>query len=561
MTLTSMKNNFIKKFFLCVMFLPDCELYKYKQSGNTEKGLNKMKKLIVIIMLVVAMVTLSACGNSSPTSDMSETPSTPSDSGTQDSGAPPAGGYWDSEQDFSYDGEKYLDIVEGGKIYTDEDAKATFSLKVDTAAFTNVQRYINDGMLPPVNAVRTEELINYFNYEGHAERVGNSPFSLYTEVGPSPFDADKELAFIRVKTDEIDKEELPPSNLVFLIDTSGSMDSYDKLPLLQDSFSMLVDTLDENDRVSIVTYAGNSSIIARGVSGDSKNKLNAAIYDLYAGGSTAGAKGIHTAYEIAKTCFIKGGNNRVILATDGDFNVGISDIDSLSKFISEKRSDGIYLSVLGFGTGNIRDDIMETLAKDGNGNYSYIDTKQTAKKVLVNELGANMFTVADDVKAQIEFNPDTVKSFRLIGYENRVMNHEDFTDDRKDAGEIGAGADVIVLFEIDVVGSSGKLFDVNIRYKDPGENESKALSVPVSVNDILAENTTDYYFASTVAVFGDMLRNPDTVSGEQVEKLISKTKANLGKDRDGYRADYLNLLYSYGSQYDVVNATRSYWDD
>ena len=519
-----------------------------------------MKKLIVIIMLVVAMITMSACSNSAPSSDTSGPASAPSDSGSGVSEAP-SPGYWDSEQDFSYDGEKYLDIVEGGKIYTDEDAKATFSLKVDTAAFTNVQRYINDGSLPPVNAVRTEELINYFNYEGHAERVGNSPFSVYTEVGPSPFDDDKELAFIRVKTDEIDKEELPPSNLVFLIDTSGSMDSYDKLPLLQDSFSMLVDTLDENDRVSIVTYAGNSSIIARGVSGDSKNKLNAAIYDLYAGGSTAGAKGIHTAYEIAKTCFIKGGNNRVILATDGDFNVGISDIDSLSEFISEKRSDGIYLSVLGFGTGNIRDDIMETLAKDGNGNYSYIDTKQTAKKVLVNELGANMFTVADDVKAQIEFNPDTVKSFRLIGYENRVMNHEDFTDDRKDAGEIGAGADVIVLFEIDVVGSSGKLFDVNIRYKDPGEKESKALSVPVSVNDILSENTTDYYFASTVAVFGDMLRNPDTVSGEQIEKLISKTKANLGKDRDGYRADYLDLLYSYGSQYNVVNATRSYWDD
>ena len=513
-----------------------------------------MKKLIVI-MLIVAMVAMSACGARAPSSDTAASaPPEATDGG-------PYPGDWAAEPDFYYDGEKYLDIVEGGMIYTDDDVKATFSLKVDTAAFTNVQRYINDGNLPPSNAVRTEELVNYFNYEGYAEKIDGSPFSVYTEVGPSPFDDEKELAFIRVKTDDIDKGELPPSNLVFLIDTSGSMNSYDKLPLLQDSFSMLINTLDEDDRVSIVTYAGSSKVVARGVSGANKNKLNSAIYDLFAGGSTAGSKGIHTAYEIAKNCFIEGGNNRVILATDGDFNVGISDTDSLSRYISEKRDEGIYLSVLGFGTGNIRDDIMETLAKDGNGNYSYIDTKQTAKKVLVNELGSNMFTVADDVKAQVDFNPDTVSSFRLIGYENRVMNHEDFTDDRKDAGEIGAGSDVIVLFEIDTTGSSGRLFDVNIRYKDPGERESKLVSLPVSTNDITYDNSTDYYFASTVAVFSDMLRHPETVNEEQIDRLISKTEANLGRDEEGYRMDYLELLKRFNDQFGSGGNRGSYWDD
>ncbi|MDR1422603.1 MAG: VWA domain-containing protein [Coriobacteriales bacterium] len=453
-------------------------------------------------------------------------------------------GYNSYPYDYSYEGEQYLNIIEQGRRFTVSDPEITLSLKVDTAAYSNMRRYIENGQLPPADAVRTEELINYFEYDEPIAPVGESPFAVYTELGTSPFDSSKKLAFIRIKTEDIDKNELPPSNLVFLIDTSGSMESYDKLPLLQNAFSLLTDTLDEDDRISIVTYAGSSKVVLSGVRGSEKNRINSAIFELSAGGSTAGAEGIQTAYSLAQEYFIRGGNNRVILATDGDFNVGLSDTASLADFIGEKRDTGIYLSVLGFGTGNIRDDIMETLSKEGNGNYSYLDSQQTAKKVLINELGSNLFTVANDVKALVAFNPEAVESYRLIGYENRTMNNEDFADDRKDAGEMGAGSDIVILFELDMTDESATPFTVNIRYKDPGASASQLITVAAKPLSAWGSNTTDFGFASSVALFGDLLRHPNDASFRQLDTVITLAESNLGRDREAYREEYLRLLYT-----------------
>ena len=460
-------------------------------------------------------------------------------------------------------GESYLVIDENNDVATNAESMLTFSLKVDTAAYTNVSRYIGSGNLPPKDAVRTEELLNYFTYDREMSFNGDSPFALYAELGPSPFDADKLLAFVRVKSKDIDKDALPPSNLTFLIDTSGSMSSHDKLPLLQEAFSLLVDTLDEDDTVSIVTYAGNAGVLLDSVPGSDKDAILSAINRLYAGGSTAGAQGISTAYALAEKNYREGGNNRVILATDGDFNVGTSSTDELAKLAAQKRGNGIYLSILGFGTGNIRDDIMETLSREGNGNYAYINSLQTAQKVLVDELASNLFTIADDVKAQVEFNPENVKSYRLIGYENRRLENKDFTDDKKDAGEIGVGTDTIVLFELELHdGAAGvtykygkadnatpdftnELFELRIRYKDPGESASKLLTLPAFFGDITNENSSDFRFASAVAAFSHLLRGSAYTGEATLLGTYALAEGALGRDAGGYRVEFLRLLEAY----------------
>ncbi len=443
-------------------------------------------------------------------------------------------------------GETYQEIIENPEIAASEESTITFSLKVDTASYSNVTRYLNTGSLPPKDAVRTEELINYFRYETPLEPDG-APFAVYTEVGPSPFHSDKQMAFIRVKTPEIDKEGLGPSNLTFLIDTSGSMDSFDKLPLLKSAFSLLVETLGEDDRVSIVTYAGSSAVVLDSCSGADKEQILDAIHSLTASGSTAGADGIRTAYALAQKNFREDGNNRVILATDGDFNVGISDTDQLAEFIAEKRDSGVYLSVLGFGTGNLRDDVMETLAKNGNGNQAYIDSVQTAKKVLVEELGSNLFTVAKDVKAQVVFDPELIKSYRLIGYENRMLSNEDFADDTKDAGEIGAGTDVAALFEIELT-EQGKTADnpfaVHIRYKEPDGDESQ-LFTKETLDTMSGENTDDFRFACAVAAFGHLLRGSEYTGEATLESVMQLAEGSLGRDPGGYRQEFLALLNTY----------------
>lgn len=454
-------------------------------------------------------------------------------------------------------GEGYLVIDQNSEKSTLEESMITFSLKVDTASYTNAARYIRSGNLPPADAVRTEEFLNYFSYDGEMV-FGSSPFAVSAEVASSPFDSNKHIAFIRVKTSEIETEDLPRSNLTFLIDTSGSMDSYDKLPLLKEAFSMLVENLGENDKVSIVTYAGSSAVVLDSTSGNDRERILSAINNLEAGGSTAGADGINTAYSLAEKNFIQGANNRIILATDGDFNVGISDLKSLERLISEKRDKGIYLSLLGFGTGNIKDDTMETLSKNGNGNYGYINTRADGEKFLVNEMGSNLFTVADDVKAQVEFNPQNVKNYRLIGYENRRMSNDDFSNDKKDAGEIGAGSDVVMMFEFELGSADGgkkysstetagndfadELFEVRIRYKNPGENESKLVEVPVYFEDIKKNPGTDFRFACSVMGFAELLRNSEYLGNMGIDKITAMAEDNLGSDPGGYRRAYLELL-------------------
>lgn len=463
----------------------------------------------------------------------------------------PGSGAWNGTQEDGvlledpYSGETYLPIEENAAISAAQQAELAFSLKVDTAAYANVTRYLESGNLPPADAVRTEELLNYFRYEAEMP-ASDAPFSVYTELGPSPFDREKRLAFIRVKTPEIDKSELPPSNLTFLIDTSGSMDSYDKLPLLKTAFSLLVETLTENDRVSIVTYAGSSQVVLDGASGADKAAILDAIYSLSAGGSTAGADGIRTAYALAEKNLRPGGNNRVILATDGDFNVGISDTRELGGFIAEKRDGGVYLSLLGFGTGNLRDDVLETLSKNGNGNYSYIESVQTAKKVLVEELGGNLFTVANDVKAQVAFNPDAVESYRLIGYENRLLSEEEFQNDQTDAGEIGAGTDMVILFELTMREEAADApFEVRIRYKLPGESESREV-VKTGLDRADGDQAgTDLGFASSVAVFGHLLRQSPYTGEADIQTALSLAQDNLGRDPGGYRQGYVALLKAY----------------
>jgi len=461
----------------------------------------------------------------------------------------------------TYPDEEYLPIVESSMKSVATDPLITFSLKVDTASYRNVARYLDGGNLPPADAVRVEEMMNYFNYD-EVLPENDTPFSIYTEIGKSPFDANKDIAFVRVKSKDIDKSELPKSNLTFLIDSSGSMDSYDKLPLLKSSFGLLVDTLTEDDMVSIVTYAGSSAVVLDSVSGDQKERIMDAINGLQAGGSTAGASGINTAYQLAEKNFVQGGNNRVILATDGDFNVGVSSVSDLEKLISQKRDSGVYLTVLGFGTENLKDNKMETLAKNGNGNYSYIDSVDAGKKVLVDEMGANLYTIADDVKAQIEFNPARVSSYRLVGYENDMLANSDFNNDAVDAGEIGVGTDVVLMFEFTTTDNGGTLkyqdsapspsgkypdefFEVRIRYKDPGQSESQLITEPVKTDRVLEFNTSDFTFATCVAGFGELLRGSDYAADINVPQLAAMAKDSLGEDKGGYRREFVGLMEKY----------------
>lgn len=484
-----------------------------------------MKKTISWILLLVITITLGSCSSSS----MKD------------------GNYY-GENAFPYQlaaNEQYTDIEFNKFISADDKSTQAFSLKVDTAAYSNISRLIKAGNKPPKDAVRTEELINYFNYDAEMPLSNDHPFSALAVVGKSPLSENRHLAYIRIKTPSIEKSELPPSNLTFLLDTSGSMLAADKLPLLQKSFSLLVENLTEKDVVSIVTYAGSSKVLLDSAEGSEKERILSVINSLEAGGSTAGADGIKTAYALAKKNFIKNGNNRVILASDGDFNVGISDVDKLKDFISEKRDTGLYLSVLGFGTGNLRDDIMETLATNGNGNYSYIDTLFTAEKVLVEEMGANLFIAANDVKAELRFNKNEIKEFRLIGYENRLMTEDEFNDNKKDAGEIGNGTDVVIMVELTLKNAepAEKLFDVCIRYKTADESKTdKEMLLPVTA--ITSEPDSDFNFACSVAGFAEILRDSGYCK-LSLQEITDLTEANLSSDAKGYRTEFVKLLKLY----------------
>jgi Ca-activated chloride channel family protein len=403
-----------------------------------------------------------------------------------------------------------------------------------------VRRFLNAGQLPPPDAVRIEELINYFRFD-YPPPEGGAPFSVISSVAACPWKPAHKLVHIGLQARRVDEQTMPPRNLVFLLDVSGSMNEPSKLPLLQSSMGLLVDQLTARDRVAIVVYAGASGLVLPATPGDRHGEIRAALDELHAGGSTAGGAGIQLAYEVAQDGFIAGGVNRVILATDGDFNVGITSHGDLVRLIEEKRKSGVSLSVLGFGMGNLKDSTMEMLADKGNGNYAYIDTLAEGRKVLVTEAGSTLVTVAKDVKVQVEFNPRTVAAFRLIGYENRVLAHEDFDDDAKDAGDIGAGHTVTALYEVVPVGvDEGELATIKLRYKAPDGETSTGLAA--AVRDDGEEASANLRFAAAVAEFGMLLRNSEHKGTASFAQALELGRSAAGGDPEGFRTEFLRLV-------------------
>jgi Ca-activated chloride channel family protein len=465
--------------------------------------------------------------------------------------------------------ESYKGIVENEFSNVKTSPLSTFSTDVDAASYSNVRRFINNGQLPPADAVRIEEMINYFNYS-LAGPTNNEPVAIHTELSSAPWNPKHRLLRIGLKAKTIATEKLPASNLVFLIDVSGSMNSANKLPLVKSSLKMLVDQLRQQDKVALVVYAGAAGVVLPSTAGDKKETINNAIDNLEAGGSTAGGAGIKLAYQIAAENLMKDGNNRIVLATDGDFNVGASSDDDMEKLIEKKRESGIFLSVLGYGMGNYKDSKMEILADKGNGNYAYIDNITEARKTLVNEFGGTLFTVAKDVKLQIEFNPAKVQAYRLLGYENRMLNKEDFNNDKKDAGDMGSGHTVTAFYEIVPAGikddymvsvdalkyqkneekpvatsGSSEMMTIKFRYKEPVSSKSKLSQV--AIMDIPKDfnfTTDDFKFASAVAEFGMLLRDSKFKQHSSYKHAIATARAGKGSDTEGYRSEFIRLAES-----------------
>ncbi|MEZ4774356.1 MAG: von Willebrand factor type A domain-containing protein [Bacteroidia bacterium] len=472
------------------------------------------------------------------------------------------GGEAGDADDFNREG--YDRIYENPFRQVSNDPLSTFSIDVDRASYANVRRFIQDGTLPPPDAVRIEEMINYFDYQ-YPQPEGEHPFAVQTTLTSCPWSKDHHLVHIGLKGREIPASQIPPANLVFLLDVSGSMNNYDKLPLLKEAMSMLVDQLRREDRVAIVVYAGAAGLVLPSTPGTQKSAIKAALGKLSAGGSTAGGEGIELAYKIAREQFLPEGNNRVILATDGDFNVGVSDDGALTRLIEKERDSGVFLTVLGFGTGNYQDAKMEKLADHGNGNYAYIDQILEAEKVLVREMSGTLYTIAKDVKLQIEFNPAKVQAYRLVGYENRMLNTEDFKDDKKDAGEMGAGHTVTAIYEVipvgvkssfikeidplkyqsssAVVASSAEWLTVKIRYKNPGESISIYLDQPLKGKVRDWENAPeDVQFSLAVAEWGLLLRNSEFKQEASYKALTARAQAAKGADINGDRAEFIRLV-------------------
>jgi Ca-activated chloride channel family protein len=442
---------------------------------------------------------------------------------------------------------------------------STFSIDVDTANYSNLRRMLNQGQLPEPNSIRLEELLNYFSYNYPAP-TDEHPFAVYSEAGVVPWNQKRTFVHIGIQGKKLNLEAAPPSNLVFLIDVSGSMSDYNKLPLVQESMNLLVDNLRGKDKVAIVVYAGAAGEVLPSTSGNNKLAIRNAINNLSAGGSTAGGAGIQLAYKIASENLIAGGNNRIILCTDGDFNIGVSSDAAMTDLVEKNRNKGIYLTVLGFGMGNYKDNRMELLADKGNGNYAYIDTINEAKKVLVNEMVSTLYTIAKDVKLQVEFNPAHVKAYRLVGYENRLLRTEDFKDDTKDAGELGAGHTVTAIYEIipmnskesipgldplkyqsiqitEAARNSPEMMTVSLRYKLPDKDVSIPFGVPV-MNKILPQESCSetFLFSTAVLGYGMMLQNSEHKAALTWDTVKELAKNNLGKDTEGYRAEFLQLI-------------------
>jgi Ca-activated chloride channel family protein len=475
---------------------------------------------------------------------------------------------YDSQNSLSYENnENYSHIISNSFKNVTDDPLSTLSIDVDTASYAHMRRYLQNNKLPPADAIRIEEMINYFSYD-YPQPNGDDPLTITAEISDAPWHNENKLVHIGIQGKKIDISKAPASNLVFLIDTSGSMS--DDLGLVKKSIEMLVDNLREEDSISIVAYAGSAGLVLRPTSGADKKTILAAINRLQSGGQTAGGAGIELAYKVAKQNFIHDGNNRVILATDGDFNVGVSSQEGLIRLIEKKREDQIYLSVLGFGRGNYQDYKMEQLADNGNGNYAYIDNLLEAKKILVKEIGGTLFTIAKDVKIQVEFNPAKVKSYRLIGYENRLLNKEDFNDDKKDAGELGLGHTVTALYEISLYDSDesnsnvdalryqatstnesakecfnycNEILTVKARYKRPESDNSQLITMPViEILTEFDESSDNFRFSSAVAAFGMLLRDSEFKGDLSYEKIQQIASLSKGKDLQGYRGEFVRLI-------------------
>jgi Ca-activated chloride channel family protein len=475
----------------------------------------------------------------------------------------PQGMYQD---DVGFNTEGYDYIKDNGFHTALDNPLSTFSIDVDAASYSNVRRFLSNGQLPPAGAVRVEEMINYFPYN-YQEPKNDLPFSFHTEMGTAPWNSEHKLIMIGMQGKKIPVENLPASNLVFLIDVSGSMMSADKLDLVKSSMKLLVDQLREKDRVSIVVYAGAAGLVLSPTSGANKTTISNAIDRLQAGGSTAGGEGIKLAYKTAREHFMGQGNNRVILCTDGDFNVGMSSDDDMERLIEQERKSGVFLTVLGYGMGNYKDNKMQKLADKGNGNHAYIDGMQEAKKLLVNEFGGTLFTIAKDVKLQVEFNPAHVQAYRLVGYENRLLNKEDFNDDKKDAGELGSGHTVTAIYEIIPVGVkssfvksidplkynpgnikgttlSNEVMTIKFRYKDPSDSTSKLLVHVVKKSETgnSVYNSQNFRFASAVAQFGMLLRDSEFKGISNYNSVLKIAQSAIGNDKGGYMYEFINLV-------------------
>ena len=461
--------------------------------------------------------------------------------------------------------EEYGRIQENGFKSVADTPLSTFSIDVDPASYSNMRRFINRGELPPADAIRTEELVNYFSYD-YPKPTGDDPVKITVEAGTCTWNTTHRLVRIGLKAKEIPTEQLPASNLVFLVDVSGSMWGANRLDLVKSSLKLLVNNLRNKDKVAIVTYAGSAGVKLEATSGGDKQKIREAIDELTASGSTAGGAGIHLAYQIAKKSFISDGNNRIILCSDGDFNVGVSSAEGLEQLIEKERKSGVHLTVLGYGMGNYKDKKIQVLAEKGNGNHAYIDNLQEANRVLVGEFGATLHTVAKDVKLQVEFNPSQVQAYRLIGYESRLLKDEDFNNDAKDAGDMGAGHTVTAFYEVIPAGvkneyvgkvddlkyqkkekmtlkptGSDELLTVKLRYKAPDKDVSRKMELPF-VDNKGDSVSSDFHFASAVAMFGQLLRDSDFKGTTDYDKVIKLAKQGLNNDERGYRREFIRLV-------------------
>jgi len=477
------------------------------------------------------------------------------------------GGEFNDTYNEPFNTEAYNYINENGFLKATDNPLSTFSIDVDNASYTNTRRYINNGSLPPVDAVRIEEFINYFSYD-YAKPTGKHPFSINTEVSECPWNSKHKLVHVGIQGKKFPFETMAPMNLTFLIDVSGSMEDPNKLPLLKKSLSLLVNKMRPQDKIAITVYAGSAGLVLPSTSGEHKNKIIASLNNLNAGGSTAGGEGIKLAYKVAKENFIANGNNRVIIATDGDFNVGVSSDAEMTRLVEARRDDGIYLTALGFGMGNYKDSKMESIADNGNGNYFYIDNVGEAQKVLVDELDGTLYTIAKDVKIQVEFNPTKVQAYRLVGYENRMLKKEDFNNDKKDAGELGAGHTVTALYEIIPVGVSSTFTEttdalryqkneqvtsttkyadeimlVKFRYKEPKDTVSQLIVHTLKDKEVTLSNSSENFrFSASVAAFGMLLRDSKYKNNVTFEDAILLAQNAKGRDEEGYRAEMIKLM-------------------